>query len=434
MDLKTKHVLVVGFGKTGQSVARFLKDKVESLAVWDDSEKGQKAIREAGYVLSKSLEKIDHILWSPGIPHYAPQPNPIAVEAKKKKIPLICDIDLFYQLNPRAKYIGITGSNGKSTTVSLLKHIFESLKKFVYLAGNIGTPIFDLPKVKASDFVILELSSYQLELCPNLKLKIGGLLNITPDHLARHDGMKKYSEAKENILKMAEKKILCLDTPDAEKLAEKYNVTPVSTEKEVAGGVYTKDSYLVNNLSGKSRRYLNLNDVPYLKGKHNAQNIAMAFSVAKLAKLCGRRTSQAIKTFKGLAHRQEFVKSENGLTYINDSKATNAEAVEPALKTFENIYLIAGGQAKEGGVKEILPLIQEKVKHVFLIGQAMDLFANQIGSLIPVTKSTMLSQAVKDATTQAYADIQSHKIKSATILLSPACASWDQFDSFEARG
>ncbi|MBN2779699.1 MAG: UDP-N-acetylmuramoyl-L-alanine--D-glutamate ligase [Alphaproteobacteria bacterium] len=434
-DLKNKRILIVGFGKTGRSAAKFLQGKVGSLFVWDDSENGRQNIKTAGYLIPTSIEDIDYkaldfILWSPGIPHYAPAPHPIALAAKKAKVPLICDIDLFYQLYPKSKYIGVTGSNGKSTTVSLLKHIFDELGKSAYLAGNIGQPIFDLPPPKSSDFIILELSSYQLELCPHLRLKIGALLNITPDHLARHDGMKHYISAKEEILKKADQKIVCTDTPEAAKLAKKYFAIPVSTTHEVEGGVYAKDGSVSNWMTAKPRRYIDLDAVSYLKGTHNAQNIAVAFAVAKTAKLCGRRTTKAVYSFTGLAHRQEYVVKKAGIVYINDSKATNAEATEPALQTFNNIYLIAGGQAKEGGLDSILPLIKEKVRGVYLIGAAMDLFANQLGSLVPVVKSGTLDQALKDATTQARVDAH----KNPTVLLSPACASWDQFDSFEHRG
>ncbi len=430
MILKDKRILVVGFGKSGRSVAKFLHGKIASLFVWDDSEKSRLEIKKSGFICPNSiddidLKKTDFIVWSPGIPHYAPKPHPLAIRAKKIGCPLICDIDLFYQIYPKAKYIGVTGSNGKSTTVSLLKHIFDELEKPSFLAGNIGRAIFDLPNPK-NKFVILELSSYQLELCPNLKLKIGALLNITPDHLSRHNGMPNYILAKEEILKKAEKKIVCLDTKYAEKLAEKYDVISISTEKILDDGVYIKDGFVINNLTGKQRKYIELSKALYLKGKHNSQNIAVAFAIAKIAKLCGRRTTQAIYSFKGLAHRQEFVLEKNGITFINDSKATNAEAVEPALKTFENIYLIAGGQSKEGGLLPILPLIKERVKEVFLIGASEDLFAKQLKDIVPFEKCKTLENAVKIVVKKAVSPV--------TVLLSPACASWDQFDSFEHRG
>ncbi|MHA1549904.1 MAG: UDP-N-acetylmuramoyl-L-alanine--D-glutamate ligase, partial [Alphaproteobacteria bacterium] len=258
------------------------------------------------------------------------------------------------------------------------------------------------------------------------------LLNITPDHLVRHGGLEKYIEAKEEILKKAEETVVCLDTKEAEKLAKKYKdkTTQVSTEKVIPTGVYVKDGFIINDLSGTARRYVELEKLEFLKGKHNAQNIVIAFALIKKLGFCGRRATKAIYRFTGLAHRQEFVLEKENIRFINDSKATNAEATEPALKTFENIYLIAGGQAKEGGLELILPLMKKKVKAVFLIGDASDYFAEQIGKSIPTFKCEKLEKATK----LAYEFAQKNESEKATVLLSPVCASWDQFDSFEARG
>ncbi|MHA1540578.1 MAG: UDP-N-acetylmuramoyl-L-alanine--D-glutamate ligase [Alphaproteobacteria bacterium] len=402
--LKNKKVLIVGFGKSGKATANFLAGKIAELSIWDDSEAGRLEIKKAGFNRPNSTDEInfndlDFIVWSPGIPHYGKNAHELAVRAKSKNCPLICDIDLFYQCYPSAKYIGITGSNGKSTSVSLLKHVFDKLEKTAFLGGNIGQAIFTQPDPK-NNFVILELSSYQLELSPHLKLEIGALLNITPDHLARHYGYENYIKAKEEILKKSVKKIICTDTIEAKKLGKKYDATLISTTEKI--------------------------ETNYLKGIHNSQNINVVSAITDLIKLNKKQVEKAIASFKGLAHRQEFVLEKNGIKYINDSKATNAEAIEPALKTFSNIYLIAGGQAKEGGLETVLPLIKEKVKAVFLIGNSADLFAKQLENIVPFYQCKTLENAVKIAQEKAVAP--------ATVLLSPACASWDQFDSFEHRG
>lgn len=444
MNLGEKNILVVGMGKTGLSAANYLKDKCKTLHVWDDNEKRRKELKKLGFDYLKEItdlnfKELDLIIWSPGIPHTYPKKDvsPIATLAKKNKVPLMSDINLFYLLNPKATYVGITGSNGKSTTTALVNHILKELGKEVYIGGNFGVPVFDLPELKkSSQIVVLELSSYQLELSPDLKLKTGALINITPDHLNRHGGMKGYVSAKELITRMTDTLVYGAEDEYTKEIAKRFRGTkvPVSLLRKVKG-VFIKDQKLINNTTAAPRAYLDLSELKYLKGEHNAQNIGIAFALVKALNFCGRRTAKAISTFKGLAHRQEFVKKVGKLTFINDSKATNAEATIPALKTYDNIYLIAGGMAKEGGIENLKPYMDgKKIRGMFFIGRDGGELYSYAKDFVPSVKCGKLKKAVSVAVKTALKDIKTGAIKDATILLSPACASWDQFDSFEHRG
>ena len=308
------------------------------------------------------------------------------------------------------------------------------------MGGNIGAPGLGLPALDATGTYVLELSSYQLELLPTAIFDVAILLNITPDHLDRHGGMDGYVAAKQRIFDgqaAGQTAIVGIDDDpskaifDTLKASSDAAIVPISTRATCAGGVYVQNGWLVDDRNGSAIQVLELAGLETLPGTHNAQNVAAAFAASSV--IAGPENHDAIVaaigTFPGLAHRQELVGYRGTVRFINDSKATNAEAAAHALSAYDNIYWILGGVAKDGGITSLVPLF-ERVRHAFLIGEAADSFDETLQGRIPTEISGDLAAAVTDAARLASHDGQS----SATILLSPACASFDQFDSFEARG
>jgi UDP-N-acetylmuramoylalanine--D-glutamate ligase len=283
---------------------------------------------------------------------------------------------------------------------------------------------------------VLEMSSYQLELTPSLAFNVAVLLNITPDHLDRHGGMQGYIAAKERIFARQlgrHAAIVGIDDPICLGIAEtlaarrRQRVVPISGERPAAGGVGVSGTWLVDDTGGTRREVLDLATLERLPGRHNWQNAAAAFAAVRCLGLDAATAAAGIASFKGLAHRQELIATIDGVRYVNDSKATNAEATEKALACYDEIYWIAGGRAKEGGIAALAPYFP-RIRHAFLIGEAAEPFAATLAGRAPATLSRTLEAAV------AAAHEASRGRRGATVLLSPACASFDQFTDFEARG
>ncbi|MCT4552182.1 MAG: UDP-N-acetylmuramoyl-L-alanine--D-glutamate ligase [Alphaproteobacteria bacterium] len=463
--VENKNILIVGLGKTGSVAAKALKEMGANLLLWDDKEASMEKARKDGFECPASIEDIDFkslelVLWSPGIPHTFPtdKVHPIAEKARMFGVRLMSDINLFYLLNPEATYVGITGSNGKSTTTKLTYFTLQQMEKNVYLGGNIGSTImFENPSLGKGDICVVELSSYQLELSPDLRLAVGALINITPDHLARHGGFEGYVNAKKIICNISDKLVIGVDDENTKKVAENCtdagkDVTTVSAfgneatlyveKRDVKGG--DKTFVIVNNLSGTPRKVLDLAELEYLKGLHNAQNIEVVYGIMKGLGLCGKRTMKAVKEFTGLEHRQQIAGTKNidgvEVLFVNDSKATNAEAVEPALKAYADyyIYWIAGGIPKEGGLDMLERYFADGiVKKSFMIGQCEKDFAKVCEKYHPSLVCNTLNIAMDEIVKAIKLDIKSGEItsdKKVVVLLSPATASWDQYPSFEVRG
>lgn len=401
---------IVGLGKTGLSVIHYLKSKHEEFICYDDSNLNME---------STNLVKPEQVNWSlitqvimsPGIPNS----HIIYQLATQHQIPVICDIELFYQeRKDSAQFIGITGTNGKSTTTALTAHILDK-----NAGGNIGMPILELAHDNA---YIMEMSSYQLELIKDTRFDIAAITNITPDHLDRHGDMANYISAKKNIFKNAGHGVVSIDNPITMKIFEELQIpkTPVSAEKILANGV----SMLHGNL------YINgtpneIGELKYMKGRHNAENIVVA---AGIALQYGINISDIIKKvsfFKGLEHRMQYLGEANGVAYINDSKATNADATSNALQSYDNIRWIIGGVAKEGGI-ESLHKYFGKIKKAYLIGASASDFLKFLQNKLEFALCGDLKSAFELANSEAE--------KGDVILLSPACASFDQWKNFEERG
>jgi UDP-N-acetylmuramoylalanine--D-glutamate ligase len=436
-----RRVAVLGLAKSGRTAAEALAAGGADVVAWDDNA----AVREglAGTVHLEDLAAVDWrgiaaLVLSPGIPHSFPEPHPAVVKARAAGVGIVGDLELLARAQPQARYIGITGTNGKSTTTALIGHILHEAGRTAEVGGNLGTPALALAPLGCDGAYVLEASSYQLELLSTLSFEIAVLLNITPDHLDRHGGMDGYIAAKRHIFDRqgsAASAVIGIDDPICRAIAEEMGrkgpqrVVPISVKQPVSGGVYTEAGVLMDALDGAPTRVLDLAEAERLPGSHNWQNAAAGYAVARRFGIAPDVATAAICSFPGLAHRQELVATVDGIRYINDSKATNADATEKALTCYRAIYWIAGGLSKEGGIVPLEPYF-ERLRHAFLIGRATEEFAATLDGKVPFTRCGDLAAAVAAAAEHARADRE----RDAVVLLSPACASFDQFANFEARG
>ncbi|AWU94157.1 UDP-N-acetylmuramoyl-L-alanine--D-glutamate ligase [Azospirillum ramasamyi] len=436
-------VAVMGLGKSGLATARALRDSGAEVRVWDDNPDSRAAAEAEGFAVvdlaTADLSDLTTIVWSPGIPHTHPKPHPVAERARALGIELICDIELLGRAERDCAFIGITGTNGKSTTTTLIGHIMAAAGRKAAVGGNLGTPVLSFDPIGSGGTCVLEMSSYQLELTHSITFDIAVLLNITPDHLARHGGMEGYIAAKKLIFHRQTRPrtaVIGVDDEHCRKIhadlaaAGDQRIWPVSALGPVAGGVYAADGWLVDDTDGEAARVAELSTLPTLLGTHNWQNAAAAFAACKAAGLPVPAILAAMATFPGLAHRQQLVGEADGVRFVNDSKATNADATEKALATFDPIYWILGGQAKDTGLNG-LEGYMGRVRHAFLIGEAQEQFAAWLDARgVAYTRCGTLDIATAKAAGLALAE----RLDGACVLLSPACASWDQFANFEKRG
>jgi len=436
-----RRVAVLGLARSGEATVAALKAGGAEVWAWDDN--AEVRARLAGDVALADLAAVDWsgiaaLVLSPGIPHSFPQPHPAVVKARDAGVEIVGDLELLGRAQRDAHYIGITGTNGKSTTTALIGHILHQAGCRAEIGGNLGTPALSLAPLGADGGYVIEASSYQLELISSLAFEIAVLLNITPDHLDRHGGMDGYIAAKRHILDRqgeGASAIVGIDDPICRAIrddlarAGQQRVVPISVQEVVNGGVYVENGWLVDALDGAPERVLALAAAERLPGAHNWQNAAAGYAAARRYGIPGEAAAAAIRSFPGLAHRQELVGTIDGIRYINDSKATNADATEKALVCYDAIYWIAGGLAKAGGIAPLAPYFA-RLRHAFLIGDATEEFATTLDGNVPFTRCGDLTNAVAAAAGKARAD----GAPGAVVLLSPACASFDQFANFEARG
>ncbi|MCE7887265.1 MAG: UDP-N-acetylmuramoyl-L-alanine--D-glutamate ligase [Alphaproteobacteria bacterium PRO2] len=414
--LEDRPVAVFGLARSGLSTIRALKSAGAEVIAWDDDEKARDRAEKLGAKLEKLNEKnlavCAFLLLAPGVPLNHPAPHSVVKSARIAGIEVICDVELFSRVYDNIRTIGVTGTNGKSTTTALIHHIIETSGRPAVMGGNIGVPVFDL-EIKDKPFVVFELSSYQLDLCPDFIPEISVLLNITPDHIERHGTLENYAAAKKKIVMGQGVAIINADDALTRKIAE---------EAKAAGHRLVIPLTLNDEKAGEIKKHLQL------KGDHNLQNAIAAYHACSAAALFDEEIFAGMRTFPGLPHRQFPVRTINNVTYINDSKATNAEAASKALHSYDNIYWIAGGRAKEGGLNGLEKLMG-RVREAYLIGEAMDDFADWMKkNNVAHQKNKTLDAAVH----AAYAAAQ--KNSPSVVLLSPACASFDQFSSYEERG
>jgi UDP-N-acetylmuramoylalanine--D-glutamate ligase len=436
-SFRQQRVAVMGLARSGLAAAEALKRGGADVLAWDDSAEKRADAEHLGLPVvdlnNADLGKVRALVLSPGIPSTFPKPHPVAARARAANIEIICDIELLARSQREARYAGITGTNGKSTTTALLGHIVAEAGVIAQVGGNIGLPVLSLNPLGRDGIYVLEMSSYQLELTKTLVFGVAILLNITPDHLDRHGGMDGYIAAKERIFAGqtgAQAAVVGIDDDICKTIAGKlgasgHRVIPISAEHVAPGGVYVAGTNLIDDIDGNQVAVLDLSTLPRLLGRHNWQNCTAAFAAARCLGIAADAAARGIATFLGLAHRQELIATIAGARYINDSKATNADATEKALVCYDNILWIAGGVAKEGGIDSLAPYFP-RIRHAFLIGEAAPAFAETLNGKVPFTRSGDLATAVTQARAMAK--------QGSTVLLSPACASFDQFRDFEARG
>lgn len=439
----SQHLAVFGLGGSGRAAARALMAGGATVTAWDDNAESRAEAANENIPLADlagaDWSDIAALVLSPGIPLTHPAPHPVVICAKKANRPVFGDIELLAENGGAAVLIGITGTNGKSTTSALLHHVLQASGAAVQIGGNFGPPVLGLTPPEEGDTVVLELSSYQLDLTQTATFDIAVLLNVTPDHLDRHGDMAGYVAAKKRIFRTSadtERQIAVIGIDDAygraamdELAADRaWQVIPVSVEHAVDDGVTVIDGEL-RDADGNTCA---IGHIDTLRGRHNWQNAATTWAVARARGLTPSQIAAAFETYPGLPHRLEAVGDINGIRYINDSKATNGEAAARALSSFANVYWIAGGVAKEDGLVPTKPYL-DHVRHAFLVGEAADAFAAALDGKVPVTMSGDLSTAVKDATSRAAAD-PGTGTEAPVILLSPACASFDQYRNFTLRG
>lgn len=428
-----KSLFVMGLGLSGLATVEALVAGGAIVIAWDDREDRRAEAARLGARIENPDQAdwngIDALVLSPGIPHTHPAPHPAAAHAKAAGVAIIGDVELLLAECPDAKVIAITGTNGKSTTTALIGHIFKTAGKQAEVGGNLGTPVLSFAPLGADGTYILELSSYQLELTPSLAPDIAILLNISPDHLDRHGGLAGYIAAKQRIFanQAADATAIAgIDDADAARIADTLaEVIRISGNDNAAADIRSAGPLLIEG--GETLH--DLSAARTLPGAHNHQNAAAAFAACRAAGIAGDVIGKAIDSFPGLAHRQELVAECGGVRYVNDSKATNADATERALGCYAPIYWVAGGRAKEGGIAPLKPYFP-RIRHAFLIGESAANFGDTLGDAVPHTSCGTLDKAVS----AAHAMATSEHLDGATLLLSPAAASWDQFDSFEQRG
>ncbi len=435
-QLNGKPVAILGLGKSGLHAHAALKAAGIGTVLWDDNTAAVEAAAKAGAV-TEDLSKADFsrfalLCMAPGIPLTHPAPHPVVARATAAGVEIVCDIELLHRAHPAIKTIGITGTNGKSTTTALIGHILTAAGVESAVGGNIGEASLSLPQLPPKGIYVLELSSYQLDLCPTFSPDIALLINISPDHLDRHGGMAGYVAAKKKIFRGKGMAIVGLDdAPSAGVFSELAGSARtrvgVSCLQALQDGISVTEEGM---LQDKGRDIFDLKTCPTLNGQHNWQNAAMAYAACIAAGVAADKIFSAMRSFPGLAHRQNIVAEKGGVRYINDSKATNDQAAAMALRTYDPIYWIAGGKPKDGGYPDCEKYIGH-VRHAFLIGVAQEKMAAWLSGLnVPFTKSETMEKALAAAHAQA----QEEKRTGAVVLLSPACASFDQFKSFEHRG
>ncbi len=440
-NIDAKPIAIFGLARSGLASVKALCAVGVHVVAWDDCALAQEKARAAGAKV-QDLTQVDLsnfycLILAPGVPLDFPKPHPVVIAARKANLEIICDIELLYRSAQSAKIIAVTGTNGKSTCVSLIDHILKTCGREAALGGNIGTPVMELNSPPDDGALVLELSSFQLDLCSDFMPDIAVLLNITPDHLDRHGTMEKYITAKEKMFgKEPATSIISIDDAISFEIYNRLkkenhakNIVPISVSGALDGGVYMKGTILVDNLDGDQREIGDLQNITTLTGVHNHQNAIAAYATLRQFGLDGADVFKAMKSFSGLQHRQFLTRVIGDVSYINDSKATNVEAAGKALTSYKNIYWIVGGQGKKGGLNGIDDMMGN-VTCAFVIGEAMGEFSKWLGAHdVKTVQSKTLSIAVEQAHEAAQADG-----RQAYVLLSPACASYDQFKSFEERG
>ena len=435
---KGRRVAVFGLARSGLACVEALLMGGADVLAWDDAEASVDKARAGGVPVADlrgaDFSGLDSLVLSPGVPLTHPAPHWTVQRAGHAGIEVIGDTEVFARqiAGTGARMVAVTGTNGKSTTTALIGHVLSAAGLDAHVGGNIGKAVFLLPPPAAGRIYVLELSSYQIDLMPSLKPDAGILMNLTPDHLDRHGSMEHYAEVKGRMFARQGPGDCAIVSVDddwcraiAEAAAARTEVVRFSV-RDTAATVSAPGGVLRDVRDGGT---INLNGMRALRGAHNWQNACAAYAAARAMGLSGGQIAAAMASFPGLAHRMEEVGRIGAVAFINDSKATNADAAEKALKSFARVYWIAGGLAKSGGIEPLAPLFG-RVAKAYLIGQDAPAFARTLDGKVPYEQCGMLGMAVTAAARDAARD----GCGEAVVLFSPACASFDQFSDYEARG
>ncbi len=447
-----RNVALFGLGGSGLITARALLAGGADVVAFDDNpssvDKAVQAEIPTADLRSVDWSNIDALVLAPGVPLTHPQPHWSVELAYKNNVEVIGDVELFSReleaLGRRSALVAITGTNGKSTTTALVAHVLSHAGRNVQMGGNIGRAVLDLdpisgePEEVANQIYVVECSSYQIDLAPTLNPHVGVLLNLTPDHLERHGTMDNYCSIKERLVGNSDLAVIGVDDTYCLEIAQRLEDagTPhdrISGHSSSGVDIGFGGQFLID---GDDEKLLRLDGIGALRGNHNAQNAAAACAACRALGLSYEEILTGLQSFPGLAHRMEQVGHVHGVLFVNDSKATNAEATAPALTSFPKVHWIAGGLAKDGGIESLQPHFSH-VEKAYFIGEAAGSFASQLNDTIPYEIAGTLQQAVNHAALDAAGLVSTVQVKgreAPVVLLSPAAASFDQFPNFEKRG
>ena len=442
-------VAVFGLGNSGLLSARALAEGGADVVCFDD-DFNKVADAEAAGLNTQDLHDLDWakvaaLVLTPGVPLTHPVPHWAAALANKAGIEIIGDIELFCRerakLGAGCPLIAITGTNGKSTTTALIAHLLKSAGRDAQMGGNIGVPVLALEPFAQKDELgrvyVLEVSSYQIDLAPSLRATVGILLNVSEDHLERHGSMENYAAIKTLLVASVEQggsAVIGVDDRHTRSAADRIEragkkVVRVSVVAPLRDGYYAEGSRIVRSAAGKAYAVAQLAGIGSLRGVHNAQNAACAVAACMALMLDLSEIQKGLISFPGLAHRMQLIGRKGKVLFVNDSKATNADSAAKALASFNDIFWIAGGKPKTGGITSLAEFFH-RIRKAYLIGEAAGDFAKTLEGNAPYEISGVLSAAV-DAATR---DAEASSVKEPVVLLSPACASFDQYPNFEVRG
>jgi UDP-N-acetylmuramoylalanine--D-glutamate ligase len=440
-------VAVFGLGRTGLTAARALQAGGADVVLWDEKAAGREAAAAEGFAVKDlwgaDWSQIAALMLSPGVPLTHPKPHWVVEKARAAGVEILGDVELFArQVNAapahkRPKIVAVTGTNGKSTTTAMIGHICRSAGRDTRIGGNIGFGVLGLDDMHGGAVYVLELSSYQLDLTKSLRADAAIILNISPDHLDRHGGMAGYVAAKRRILMNQDKgdtAIIGVDDPGCQQICTEMmsggrrTVWPISAGRAMGRGVYALQGVLYDATGDRVSEVADLVQAKSLPGRHNWQNAAAAYAAARAVGIPAAEAAEGLLTFPGLAHRMETVGVIGKVRFVNDSKATNADAARQAMSSYNRFFWIAGGVPKAGGVDTLTDLFP-RVEKAYLIGDAAPAFGAALKGKAPSVETGTLEAAVL----AAYADAKATG-EEAVVLLSPACASFDQFSDFEHRG
>jgi len=441
-SLNGRNVALFGLGGSGTATARALMEGGANVLAWDDNPESIAAADSldipTGDLRQADWSGFSSFVLSPGVPLTHPKPHWTVELARAADVEVIGDVELFSRERraeaPDAPFIAITGTNGKSTTTALAAHIIKASGRDAQMGGNIGRAVMTLDPPQTARNYVVECSSYQIDLAPSINPSAGILLNLTPDHLDRHGTMQHYASIKERLVAGSQTAIIGVDDIYCAQIADRLEkagkeVIRISKRLPLTDGYFADGADLMEAKEGRYSRIAFLEGIGSLRGQHNAQNALAAVAACLQVGLDLGEIQSGLESFPGLAHRMEQVGRRDHVLFINDSKATNADASAPALSSFSRIYWIAGGLAKEGGIEPLRPFFP-RIAKAYLIGEAAPAFSATLGEAVAYEISGTMEAAVEHAANDAALDASGE----AVVLLSPACASFDQFRNFEVRG